>query len=137
MPSLARDAIWIVNPEALPQLMTMTFASGSTTVPLWVPNNDASAATPGSIFGRPLYFSEKCSALGDKGDIILVAPSMYAIGLRLDAAFDRSIHEGFMSDLVNFRLITRVEGEPIMNSVITPRYGSNSLSYCVVLDDRT
>ena len=110
--------------------------SGSTETPLFIPNQNAGVETPGTIFGRPLFFSEKCSALGDQGDIILVAPSMYAIGMRLDAAFDRSIHEGFMSDLVNFRLITRVEGTPIMNSAITPKHGSNTLGYAVVIDDR-
>ncbi|MEN8204375.1 MAG: phage major capsid protein [Pseudomonadota bacterium] len=136
-PSLVNDAIWIVNPEALPQLLTMSFPTGAANgTPLFLPSQAIADKHAGSIFGRPLFFSEKASAIGDQGDLILVAPSQYIIGLRLDAAFARSNAPGFMSDVENFRLVTRAEGLPAMNSAITPRYGTNTLSYACVLDDR-
>ena len=134
---LWRDAIWICNSDALPQLLTMTFPTGAVNgQPLFLPSQNVAESVAGTIFGRPLFFSEKCSTIGDQGDIILCNPMQYAVGLRLDAAFDRSIAPGFMRDVQSFRLITRAEGQPLMNAAITPRNGVNTLSAYVTLDDR-
>ena len=67
---------------------------------------------------------------------MLVDQTQYAIGLRQDVTIQRSIHNAWLNDAIDWRLILRVTGEPLWNEVITPRNGTSSLGWCIVLDDR-
>jgi len=135
-PGLVNDAIWIANSNVIPQLFQMSFEGSSSSVPAFMPaGSGISGAPTNTLMGRPIVFTEKCPTLGDQGDIILVAPSQYAIGLRREASLQRSIHEGWLTDETDWRLIIRVTGMPLWSDVVTPRTGS-TLSWCVTLADR-
>jgi len=49
-----------------------------------------------TLLGKEVLFTEKCPALGAKGDLILADLSQYAIGMRKEIALDRSNVPGWM-----------------------------------------
>ena len=135
-PGLVNDAVWICNSTLIPQLFSMTFPGTGTTAPAFMPAGTGLANAPvATLMGRPIIFTEKCPTLGDEGDLILVALSQYAVGLRREASLQRSIHEGWLTDESDWRLIIRVTGTPLWSDAVTPRVGS-TLSWCVTLAER-
>ena len=133
---------WIVSPSALAQLFTLTTVvknvAGSENVGGHAP--EFFSVLPNgqfSLLGRPLVVSDRCQALGAKGDILLADLSQYLVGIRQNAelAVDTSI--GFKESEVWFRLNCRVDGQPAQAAAITPRVGSASLSPFVTLDARS
>ena len=54
-----------------------------------------------TLLGKEIIFTEKCPALGVKGDLILVDLSQYAIGMRKEIALDRSNVPGWMEDMTD------------------------------------
>ncbi len=92
-----------------------------------------SGPAPTTLFGKPVIFSEKNSALGSKGDVILCAPSQYAIGLPQEIILDRSNSPGWLQDTMSFRAIVRVDGMGLWNALVTPLSG-NTLSWAIALD---
>jgi HK97 family phage major capsid protein len=136
-PSCHANSVWIVHPECVPQLFRMSFDEESTTkTPVYLPANGAAGSPFGTLMGRPVLLSEHASPLGDEGDIILVDLTQYAIGLRSEATLQRSIHEAWLTDEVDYRLIIRVTGLPLWATAITPRHGTNTLSWCITLANR-
>jgi hypothetical protein len=85
------------------------------------------------MLGMPLYISEKVSALGAVGDLILVNPVCYVLGLRKEMTFERSIAPGWTEYAADYRLVCRVDGKPLMSNAITPKGGGNTLSWAVML----
>ena len=79
--------------------------------------------------------TEKCPALGTKGDLILCDLTQYAVGIRKEIALDRSIAPGWLEDLTDFRAIVRADGQGLWNKPITPKNG-NPLSWCITLAAR-
>lgn len=130
------NSVWLINQDVLPQLMTMTLAVGTGGVPVYTPPGGASAAPYGTIFGRPVVEVEYCKTLGTSGDIILWDPTQYLEIEKGGMQADQSIHVRFTTNENTFRFITRVDGQPMWNSAITPANGSNSQSPQVVLATR-
>lgn len=122
LPSSAARAVWVVAQNAMPQLFRLAAADDS---PVFI-NNIAGAPGPLNILGRPVIFSEKVQALGAQGDISLVDLSMYLIGDRMQMQMARSEHARFTRDQTMFRIISRGDGRPWLNSSITPAYGGTS-----------
>lgn len=134
LPSSLAKAVWIVSPDALPQLLTMSMDVGTGGSSIFVVN--ASGPAPMTIFGRPLIVSEKGAALGVRGDLAFVDLSYYLIGDRQTMTADSSTDYAFGSDKTTFRIIQRVDGRPWLQSAITPANGStNKLSPFVELGD--
>lgn len=141
LPSSISNAVWLVTPEAYPQLATMTVevknvagtenVGGST---VW--SGNAADAPFSTLLGRPVIITEKANLLGDAGDIAFVDLSMYLIGDRQQLTMDSSAHAKFTSDKTVFRVIERVDGRPWVTSAITPTNGGPTLSPYVQLADR-
>lgn len=141
LPSSINNAVWLVTPEAFPQLATMTVevrnvagtenVGGST---VWSGNAADSPFT--TLLGRPVIITEKANLLGDAGDIAFVDLSMYLIGDRQELTMDSSSHAKFTQDKTVFRVIERVDGRPWVTSAITPANGGPGLSPYVQLADR-
>ncbi len=128
-PGCVANSVWIVSVSALPRLVQMADAANNL---IWQPN--AVGSTPGSIFGRPVYLTEKTPALGSEGDVILTDLSQYCIAMRKEITLDKSSGPGFYSDSMAYRAGIRMNGMPLWESAITPANGSDDLSWCVVLD---
>lgn len=129
--------IWIMHQSALPQLIQMVGGMGA------VPSASAAPGLPGNLLvwmnqyeegaskklpqaflnGRPLFFTEKLPQLGTLGDVMLVDPSHYVIGQRLDIQIDISPHYLFRNYQLAWRVIFRSDGKFWLNNPITDAEG--------------
>jgi HK97 family phage major capsid protein len=129
-----KDYVWLVNQEVMPQLNSLVLANSSD------PNaRFASFSADGtlSLMGRPVIECEYCSALGTKGDIILMSPSQYQTIDNGGIESASSIHVKFTSDESVFRFVYRIDGAPLWASALTPFKGSGTLSPYVTLATAT
>lgn len=133
LPSSLMNAIWIADIGTFPQLALMAVqgAIGNST-PVWM-NNGVIGAPPAAIYGRPVYFTEKCPALGTTGDISFVDPSFYLIGDRQAITASASPHFAFSTDKIAYKIIERVDGRPWLQSALTPKNSGATLSAFVQL----
>ena len=130
-------SVWLINQDIEPQLFTMSFEGTSSSVPAYMPANGLSTSPFSTLMGRPVIPTQSCQTLGDKGDIILAdlneyVTAMKAAGIRSDV----SIHLWFDYDIVAFRFILRVTGQPWWSAAVAPKNGSNTLSPFVTLAER-
>jgi len=132
--SLGR-AVWYCNPDVLPQLAIMSLTVGTGGAPVWLANG-ANGAPP-TLLGRPVIYTEKAETLGTAGDIVFADFSKYLIGDRQSLEITSSIHDRFTNDQTTWRFIHRVDGRPWVDSAVTPRNGSNTLSPFVALATRS
>lgn len=131
--SLAR-AVWIVPPNAFPELATMALSVGTGGSAIWL--NNGVEGPPMTILGRPVIVSEKVPPLGDEGDISFVDFGFYLIGDRQAMSATSSEHYKFGNDMTAYRIIERVDGQPWLQSPITPRNNGDTLSPFVRLAAR-
>ena len=141
LPQSLSRAVWIVSPDALPNLFTMTFdtGSGSGTSPVMMGGpgfgNGGTQAPPMTMLGLPIIVSEKARALGTAGDLNLVDFGFYLIGDRQAMSARQSEEFRFQNDITAFRVTERLDGRPWLASAISPQNGSSStLSPFVQLD---
>ncbi len=118
--SSKRNAVWLINGDVEPQLMSMSFPGTGTAVPVYLPPGGLSGQPYGTLMGRPVISTEAAAALGDVGDISFVDLKQYmsvvkAGGIRQDV----SIHLFFDYDVSAFRFVLRVGGQPWWNTAIT------------------
>ena len=133
LPSSLMNAIWLADIGTFPQLALMAVQGALTnSTPVWM-NNGVIGAPPATIYGRPVYFTEKCPALGTTGDISFVDPSFYLIGDRQAITASASPHFAFSTDKIAYKIIERVDGRPWLQSPLTPKNGGNTLSAFVQL----
>jgi HK97 family phage major capsid protein len=132
--SLAR-AVWIIPPNAFPELATMALSVGTGGSAIWL--NNGVEGPPMTILGRPVIVSEKVPPLGDEGDINFVDFGFYLIGDRQAMSATSSEHYKFGNDMTAYRIIERVDGRPWLQSPITPKNNGDTLSPFVKLGART
>jgi len=133
-----QNAIWLINQECEPQLMTMTINVGTGGIPVYMPANGLSERPYALLMGRPVLPCEWSEALGDQGDIALCDWSQYLSVTKGAIKTAMSIHLRFDYDETVFRFVFRVDGQPWWPLPLTPYKGAaaNTLSPFVVLDDR-
>jgi HK97 family phage major capsid protein len=136
LPGSLMRGIWVVSPDAWPQLMTMALSVGTGGAPVMLTNGGIADAPPLTIYGRPVYTSEKVPALGTTGDISFIDPSYYLIGDRQAMVSMSSPHYKFGNDQTSFRIIERVDGRPWIQSALTPSNGSATLTPFVQIASR-
>jgi HK97 family phage major capsid protein len=91
----------------------------------------------GMLLGRPLIPVEHMSTIGDVGDIMLVDLSAYATGLRGGGIRSAvSIHLRFDFNETAFRFLFEMDGQPFVNTPLTPAQGANTISTHVTLAAR-
>lgn len=134
LPSSLARAVWIASPDTFPELATMALSVGTGGSAVWL--NNGVAGPPMTILGRPVIFSEKAKVLGDAGDINFVDLSYYLVGDRQVMQADSSPHFKFKNDVTAFRIISRVDGRPWLNSAITPQNNGDTLSPFVKVEAR-
>ncbi len=134
LPGSLNRAVWIVSPDTFPQLATMALNVGTGGSAIWL--NNGTQGPPMSILGRPVIVSEKAAALGTVGDIAFVDLGFYLIGDRQVMSSTSSPHYKFGNDMTAFRITQRVDGRPWIQSAITPKNNSATLSPFVLLETR-
>ena len=124
--------VWIINQSVLPEIYKLK-DENSNYILLPGMNGNISGALPTSIYGIPVIVSEKLPALGTSGDIVLADMRYYLVGDRQRITVDESMHVKFATDEKAWRFVTRVDGQPWIDSAITPRAGGVTLSPFVKL----
>lgn len=125
-------AVWIANHNTRPQLKSLVqvVGTGGNAVPYFTREGQQEL-----LDGRPIFFSEYASSIGDLGDIILGVWSEYLEGQYQTERFDESIHVRFTSGERAFRFFRRNDGRVWWRSALTPFKGS-TLSPFVTLAAR-
>jgi HK97 family phage major capsid protein len=140
LPTSLGRAVWIVSPDTFPQLATMALSVGTGGGPVWIGNfsggNGGDAAPPATILGRPVLISEKVGPLSTTGDITFVDLSYYLIGDRMEMTSSASEHYKFANDKTAYRVVSRVDGRPWLQTALTPKNGGPTLSPIVQLASR-
>lgn len=136
LPSSLSTAVWLASPDVFVELATMALTVGTGGSAVWLTDGHGSPVL--TLLGRPVIMSEKApGALGAQGDLSLVDWSMYLIGDYQNMTVDSSPHVKFTSDKTTFRAIARNDGRPWLQTPITPRNNSATLSPFVTLEART
>lgn len=141
LPTSLGRAVWIASIDTFPQLATMALSVGTGGGPVWIGNfaggQGGADAPPISILGRPVFFTEKTGPLGTPGDINFVDLSYYLIGDRMEMQVSASEHYKFANDKTAYRVLSRVDGKPWLQSALTPKNGGPTLSPVVELATRS
>lgn len=141
IPSSLGRAVWVASIDTFPQLATMALSVGTGGSAVWLSNggsavSGAVAAPPLTIFGRPVYWTEKANTLGSQGDISFVDFGYYLIGDRQAMSIADSEDYKFANDMIAYRFIQRLDGKPWIKSAITPANNGPTLSPIVQLAAR-
>jgi len=135
------SAVWLINQNTLPQLLTMSIAVGTGGVPVYLPPGNTLINAPGgALMGRPVFPIEQCASVGTIGDIMFVdVENGYVIAEKGGLKTDMSIHLRFDYDEAVFRFILRIDGQPVRASALTPYKGGSSYtqSHCIALETRS
>jgi HK97 family phage major capsid protein len=112
LPQSWERCIWACAPSTLVQIFK---------IPHYIQNLSGhhDYANIGSIFGRPLFVSDKLLALGNDGDVMLIDPWLYVVGLRMQTLVDVSPHSHFASFQTDFRIWLRLDAKPLLSSSVT------------------
>lgn len=130
-------AVWMVNNDVLPALLTLTLGN----YPVMVPISNQQAALTGAptwmLMGRPVVFSQHCKSFSSQGDVCLMDLGYYqAITKAEGVATATSMHFFFDADAMAFRTTFRMDGAPKLTAAISPANGSNTLSPFLQLQAR-
>lgn len=122
LPKSRKNAIWLAAIDTFDQIATLVNAAGT---PTYI-NNVGTGYDKAPLFadtlpllGRPLYFTEKLPALGTKGDLMLVDPSFYLLGMRQELEIAASDAPGFTKNQMYWRFVARVDGQPWLDQPYT------------------
>jgi HK97 family phage major capsid protein len=95
MPASWGSAIWTFSPSVVPQLLQLKDGSSRA---IFISIDQGITQKPNwSLLGRPAFPTEKVPALGTKGDLMLLDPSLYIIGDRMSVEIAASEHVNFLN----------------------------------------
>lgn len=136
----SQAGVWMANPDTRVEIAKAAFLVENATnaaggvVPVFVPAR--SEFEPDMLHGRPCFFSEHASALGDEGDLLLVNWSQYLEGTYQPLQSAESVHVRWEEHERAFKFWLRNAGSPWWRSALTPENGANELSPIVTLAER-
>ncbi len=134
-PGTFSEAQWLVTPDALPSIFTLTLGN----YPIWIPVSQGIQGSPyGTLAGRPVNVSQHVAAFSSQGDISLVVPNWYRTITKAGSGIqtDQSMHLYFDADVTAFRATFRMDGGAKIAAPISQAKGSKTLSPFVQLAAR-
>lgn len=137
MPRGRDRLVWLAHPDLEEQLPYLSIHSGDAAKFLWNPEGGLGGFDTQRVLNKPVLFEDSCSALGTKGDIMLVDPLQYILLSKGTARQDWSIHVEFLSDQHCFRMVFRCNGAPKVTSPLTIKNSTKTRSPYIALADRT
>ncbi len=131
-------AVWVITPDAFAEIWSMALPVGTGGSAVMIAPGAGGESPTMTLLGRPIVWSRKAPAtLGTQGDISLVDFSLYGVGDRQDVRLETSEHAYFFQDQTAFKVIERVDGQPLLLSPLTPENQGPTLSGFVQLATRT
>jgi len=141
LPQALKNAVWLMSPDTKQQLLSLALTVSSTTVapPVWLTGLQAIAEEPSTLFGKPVFVSEKMpsstsSNTTTAGALSLCNFSYYLLGDRSALQLAMSEDYLFANDMTAYRLIERADGRVWPQTALTPRNGGPTLSPFVLVD---
>jgi HK97 family phage major capsid protein len=132
------NARWLHNVDVEPQFEAMVAAGTTPAIPVFLPILGGSPSmVPASntyLKGKPMLEVEQCATVGTEGDVILCDLGAYALGVRGGIDTAMSMHLYFDRNQSAFRFSFYVDGQPWVNTPLTPFKGSNTQSPFVTLN---
>src|SRR5260370_6350669 len=132
LPGSYPRARWYISPSVITDLMQLkdgasralfvSIDQGAVKPPIW------------KLLNLPVTITEKVPALGTKGDVMLIDPSLYVIGDRMMLEITASEHANFVKNQMTWRFVQRVDCRPWLDNVITLQDGTTTVSPFVVLN---
>jgi HK97 family phage major capsid protein len=132
LPSSWATAIWTFSPSVIPQLLQLK--DGASRAVFISIDQGATKSPNWSLLGRPAFPTEKVPALGTKGDLMLLDPSLYVIGDRMQIEIAASEHVNFLKNQMTWRVVERVDGQPWLEKAVTLQDASTQVSPFVALN---
>lgn len=142
---LASRAVWLCHQDCLPQIWGLasvvknvagTENVGGSGVNFMSPTGLRDAPF-GTLLGRPIVPTQACETIGDLNDLLFVDLGSYLTATKTAGPKqDVSMHLYFDYDMLAYRFIWRMAGKPWWTSSISPRDGSNTMSWAVNLEAR-
>jgi HK97 family phage major capsid protein len=124
--------VWYTSPTTMPQLLQLQDGANRA---LFVSIDQGAVKTPTwKMLGLPVNITEKLPALGTKGDLMLIDPSLYVIGDRMMLEIAASEHVNFLKNQMTWRFVQRVDGRPWLESAITLQDAATQVSPFVALN---
>ena len=136
MPRNRDRLVWLMHPDVEEQLPYLAIQSGEAAKFLWNPEGGLGNFDTQRVLNKPVLFEDSCSALGSKGDILLVDPYQYILLTKGTAKQDWSIHVEFLTDQSCFRMVFRCNGAPKASKPLTIKNSAKTRSPFVALADR-
>lgn len=130
------NAVWFINQDIEPQLLSLDFPVGTGGIPAYLPPGGLSQSPFGTLLGRPIIPVEYASTLGTVGDISLVDLSQYVMIDKGSIQAAESMHVQFLTDQMAYRWVYRVDGQPAWRAALTPANGSATQSPFITLATR-
>jgi HK97 family phage major capsid protein len=132
LPASWNRAIWTFSPTCVPQLLQLKDGANRA---IFISIDQGITRSPNwSLLGRPAIPTEKVPPMGTKGDLMLLDPSLYVIGDRMQIEIAASEHVNFLKNQMTWRVVERVDGQPWLDKPITLQDGSTQVSPFVVLN---
>lgn len=129
LPASFNRAVWVVHTTVVEKLVQVVgFCPNEL-------NYDGTPRAPCGFLGtRPVFVSEKVPALGTRGDVSLIDPSLYVVGDRQQVSIDVNGHTNFFKNQATWRIAERVDGRPWFEAPITLQDAATQVSPFVVLN---
>lgn len=128
------QAIWLANHDCYPQLAVLSIPVGVGGQLVY--QQSLTEDRPDMLLGRPIFYTEYASTVGDVGDLILGNWSQYMDGEYQPIQGAESIHVRFLNNERALRFTKRDCGAPSWRVPLTPNKSTNKLSPFVVLAAR-
>ena len=125
------NSVWMINLDVEPQLWTMTMPVGTGGLPTFLPPGALSSTPYATLLGRPVIPIEYAPTLGAAGDITLCDWDAYEAIDKGSPESASSMHVRFLFDEDTFRIIYRVDGQPLHKSKLTPFQGTTTTAHFV------
>ena len=136
MPRNRDRLVWLMHPDVEEQLPYLAIQSGEAAKFLWNPEGGLGNFDTQRVLNKPVLFDDSCSALGTKGDVMLVDPMQYILLTKGTAKQDWSIHVEFLTDQNCFRMVYRCNGAPKISKPLTIKNSTKTRSAFVTLAGR-
>lgn len=131
------NLVWLTHPDVEEQFEYMDFPVGTGGVPVFLTagslRRDDGIST---LKGRPVLATDHCSAIGDKGDIILADLNEYMLLRKGNMESETSIHVRFLYNEMAFRFTYRANGAPKKNNALTIKNSSQKRGTFITLNER-
>lgn len=126
------NSLWLANHDTYPQLAGLNKAFGTAGALVYQPS--VLEDRPDTLLGRPIFYSEFASKLGDLGDIMLLNMSQYLEGVYQPLQSAESIHVRFDRHETMLKFWLRNAGAPWWRVPLTPEFSAVTLSPFVLLN---